>query len=150
MHGIGNDFILLDGVGQPLPKFDFPALSKQLNDRRFGVGGDGLILMEKGSSAPYRMRMFNPDGSEAEMCGNGIRCFAKLLKERGYNTGGAIDVDTGAGRLTVSVEANGWVKVDMGLAHLKRSQIPMTGPADEAFADQDPLPCPAGEVSERS
>jgi len=139
MHGIGNDFILLDGVGQALPNADFPALSKELNDRRFGIGGDGLILVEKGSSAPYRMRMFNPDGSEAEMCGNGIRCFAKLLKDRGYNAGGAVDVDTGAGRLTVTVEENGWVKVDMGIARLKRSEIPMTGPADETFIDQ-PIP----------
>lgn len=136
MHGIGNDFILLDGVGQALPKEDFSALSRTLNDRRFGIGGDGLILVERGEKAPYRMRMFNPDGSEAEMCGNGVRCFAKLLKDRGYNNGGSVDVDTGAGRLNVTVEKSGWVRVNMGKAHLKRSEIPMTGPADETFIDQ--------------
>jgi diaminopimelate epimerase len=136
MHGIGNDFILLDGIGSNLPEDDFPSLSRSLNDRRFGIGGDGLILVERGDSAPYRMRMFNPDGSESEMCGNGIRCFAKLLKDRGYNGGGAVDVDTGAGRLTVTVEENGWVRVDMGQAWLKRSEIPMTGPGDETFIDQ--------------
>jgi len=136
MHGIGNDFILLDGIGEHLPETDFPTLARSVNDRRFGVGGDGLILIERGASAPYQMRMFNPDGSEAEMCGNGIRCFAKLLKDRGYHDGGAVDVDTGAGRLTVTVEANGWVRVDMGQAWLKRGEIPMTGPADESFVDQ--------------
>ncbi len=143
MHGIGNDFILLDGIGSTLPSENFPDLARSLNDRRFGVGGDGLILVERGSSAPYRMRMFNPDGSEAEMCGNGIRCFAKLLKDRGYNEGGAVDVDTGAGRLTVTVEPNGWVKVDMGQARLKRSEIPMTGKADETFVNE---PLPVSEV----
>lgn len=136
MHGIGNDFILLDGIGAKLPDGDLASLSKSLNDRRFGVGGDGLILVERGESSPYRMRMFNPDGSEAEMCGNGIRCFAKLLKDRGYNAGGSVDVDTGAGKLTVTVEPNGWVRVDMGFAWLKRSEIPMTGPGDETFINQ--------------
>src|SRR4029079_3028464 len=96
MHGIGNDFILLDGIGESLPDGDIPSLSRALNDRRFGVGGDGLILVEQGDEAPYRMRMFNPDGSEAEMCGNGIRCFARLLKDRGYTDGAAVDVAPGA------------------------------------------------------
>src|SRR6185436_15566865 len=113
MHGIGNDFILLDGVGAALPNVSFTELSRAVNDRRFGVGGDGLILVERGKDAPYKMRMFNPDGSEPEMCGNGIRCFARLLKDRGYSDGKSVDVETGAGKLTVTVEANGWVKVDM-------------------------------------
>jgi diaminopimelate epimerase len=139
MHGIGNDFILLDGIGSNLPATDFNALSKSLNDRRFGVGGDGLILVERGNKAPYKMRMFNPDGSEPEMCGNGIRCFARLLKDRGYSDGKSVAVETGAGELTVTVEENGWVRVDMGKARLKRSEVPMTGPADESFIDQ-PIP----------
>lgn len=136
MHGIGNDFILVDGIGSELPGTDFPSLSKAVNDRRFGVGGDGLILMERGSDAPFRMRMFNPDGSESEMCGNGIRCFARLLQDRGYSDPGAVDVETGAGTLTVTVEPNGWVRVDMGRAHLLRAEIPMTGPAEDTFIDQ--------------
>jgi diaminopimelate epimerase len=140
MHGIGNDFILLDGVGAELPKADFQAVSQAVNDRRFGIGGDGLILVEKGAEAPFRMRMFNPDGSESEMCGNGIRCFAKLLKQRGYIGAGSVDVETGAGTLTLFLEQNGWVKVDMGPARLTRGEIPMSGPADEKFIDQ-----PVGE-----
>ena len=140
MHGIGNDFILLDGVGAQLPEANFQALAQAVNDRRFGIGGDGLILVEKGSDAPFRMRMFNPDGSESEMCGNGIRCFAKLLRDRGYSSPGSVDVETGAGTLSLSVEDNGWVKVDMGPARLTRREIPMTGPADETFIDQ-----PVGE-----
>lgn len=136
MHGIGNDFILLDGIGAELPREDFPALSRAVNDRRFGVGGDGLILLERGEQAPYRMRMFNPDGSESEMCGNGIRCFAKLLKDRGYSDQETVDVETGAGILKLTVEPSGWVRVDMGLARLTRAEIPMAGLPESTFLDE--------------
>ena len=131
MHGLGNDFIMVDGIGAELPDADFVELSKAVNDRRFGVGGDGLILVEKGHTAPYKMRMFNPDGSESEMCGNGIRCFAKLLKDRGYNDGQSMEVETGAGTLHLAVEPSGWVKVDMGPARLLRGDIPVYGEQDE-------------------
>src|SRR3569832_2089314 len=103
MHGIGNDFILLDGIGAALPDEDFPSLSRSVNDRRFGVGGDGLILLEPGQQASYRMRMFNPDGSESEMCGNGIRCFAKLLYDAGLAGRPEMKVETGAGVLNLVV-----------------------------------------------
>lgn len=136
MHGIGNDFIMVDGIGSELPSTDFRELSKAVNDRRFGVGGDGLILLERGSSAPFRMRMFNPDGSESEMCGNGIRCFAKLLRDRGYSRDESVDVETGAGTLTLTIEPSGWVRVDMGQARLKRGQIPMTGNPEGTFLDE--------------
>ena len=89
MHGIGNDFVMVDCLGP-----DGPALAREaqeraafLNDRKFGVGGDGVILMLPGRAAPFQMRMFNPDGSEAEMCGNAIRCFAKYVRDRGLTTG---------------------------------------------------------------
>ncbi|RYG27562.1 diaminopimelate epimerase, partial [bacterium] len=87
MQGIGNDFVMLDTITDPLPDLDLAALSRRTNDRRRGIGGDGLILVEKGESEPFRMRMFNPDGSESEMCGNGIRCFARLLKDHGHLDG---------------------------------------------------------------
>jgi diaminopimelate epimerase len=144
MHGIGNDFVMLDGVGSALPSVDFTELSRQMNDRRFGVGGDGLILVERGTTTPFRMRMFNPDGSESEMCGNGIRCFARLLKDRRYTDEPLVDVETGAGKLTVEVLPDGWVRVDMGPARLTRGEIPMTGLADEQFVDQ-PVSSEAGE-----
>ena len=76
MHGIGNDYVYVDTFEQSEPAQGWPALAQKIADRRFGVGGDGLILIEKGTSpgAKGRMRMFNSDGSESEMCGNGLRC----------------------------------------------------------------------------
>ena len=99
MQGIGNDFIMLDALRDPLPAGDLPSLAKRLNDRRFGIGGDGLIILERGERAPFKMRMFNPDGSESEMCGNGIRCFARLAVEHGHAKENSFDVETGAGVL---------------------------------------------------
>jgi diaminopimelate epimerase len=130
---------MLDLLDRPTPA-DPAGLSRRMNDRRTGIGGDGLILVQRGVGAPYRMRMFNPDGSEAEMCGNGIRCFARLLKDRGHLIGNEADIDTDAGRLVVQLTENGQVRVNMGKARLRRSEIPMTGPAAEQFVDQ-----PVGE-----
>jgi diaminopimelate epimerase len=135
MQGIGNDFVMVDVIRDGLPEGDLAGLARKVNDRRFGIGGDGLILIEKGNEAPFRMRMFNPDGSESEMCGNGIRCFARLLKDHGHTTDDEIKVETGAGILTLNLQPDGQVKVDMGEAKLKRGEIGMTGPADETFTD---------------
>lgn len=140
MHGIGNDFVMVDTLVHPMPDVDVSALSRSVNDRRFGVGGDGLILLERGSAAPFRMRMFNPDGSESEMCGNGIRCFAKLLKDHSHLAEDTVRVETGAGILDLSLLPADMVRVDMGPARLTRGEIGMTGPADEKFVDQ-----PVGE-----
>ncbi len=128
MHGCGNDFILVDAFETP-PPADAATLARQLNDRHFGIGGDGLILVLPGDRLRFKMRMFNPDGSEAEMCGNGIRCFARLVHERGY-ADGEIPVETGAGDLTLLIE-EGLVRVDMGVARLLKGEIPMTGPPEE-------------------
>lgn len=136
MHGIGNDFVMVDTLRDGLPHADLRELAVKVNDRRFGIGGDGLILLERGESSPFRMRMFNPDGSESEMCGNGIRCFAKLLREHGHTSDSRIPVDTGAGRLLLDLLGDGRVCVDMGKARLTRAEIPMTGPPNETFIDQ--------------
>jgi diaminopimelate epimerase len=136
MHGIGNDFVMVDTLRDGYPAEDLTALSREVNNRRFGIGGDGLILLEKGDTAPFRMRMWNPDGSESEMCGNGIRCFAKLLRDHNHTSERQVPVDTGAGRLVVELLDDGRVRVDMGLARLTRGEIPMTGAADETFIDQ--------------
>jgi diaminopimelate epimerase len=125
MHGCGNDFVMVDSINQPLPP-DVPQLARALNDRRLGVGGDGLILVLKGDSAPFRMRMFNPDGTEAEMCGNGIRCFAKYVREHGLTSEAVIPVETGAGLLELTA-IDDQVRVNMGVARYKRGDIPMTG-----------------------
>jgi diaminopimelate epimerase len=135
MQGIGNDFVMVDAIAEPLPNLDLPEFARKANDRKFGIGGDGLILVERGQSAPFRMRMFNPDGSESEMCGNGIRCFAKLLKDRGHLTEDAVDVETGAGTLHVEVVPGGMVRVNMGRARLLRGEIGMVGEPDQKFQD---------------
>ncbi len=135
MQGIGNDFVMVDALQHPLGDTDLPTLARAMNDRKFGIGGDGLILLERGDKAAFRMRMFNPDGSESEMCGNGIRCFAKLAHDHGHSDSETIEVETGAGLLKLTLEPDGQVRVDMGLARFKRGEIGMSGSADDQFVD---------------
>ncbi|HWP31355.1 MAG TPA: diaminopimelate epimerase [Fimbriimonadales bacterium] len=132
MHGIGNDFVLIDFVKNPPLNLSLPALAREMCDRKFGVGADGIILIEKGNSAPFSMKMFNPDGSEAEMCGNGIRCLARLVKDRAYTELDKFPVETKAGILEVEVLDGKQVRVNMGKARTLRKEIPMHGPPDEA------------------
>src|SRR5947209_9410520 len=110
MHGAGNDYVYVDCFHQPLPP-DPAALSRAISDRHFGVGSDGLILICPSEKADARMRMFNADGSEAEMCGNGIRCVAKFLHDHGLVRKPALKVETGRGVLTLELE------VKDGLVH---------------------------------
>ncbi|HEY3331547.1 MAG TPA: diaminopimelate epimerase [Capsulimonadaceae bacterium] len=130
MHGIGNDFIMVAATGSDGANLlaEAQARAVELCDRKFGVGADGVILVLPASEADFTMRMFNPDGSEAEMCGNGIRCFAKFAYDKGLTTKTTLDVITGAGRLTTrSNVVDGQVstvEVDMGVAHLERRDIP--------------------------
>ncbi|MCL6623244.1 MAG: diaminopimelate epimerase [Fimbriimonadales bacterium] len=135
MHGLGNDFILVDGVSRELPAEDWSSLARLVNDRHRGIGGDGLILILKGESAPFKMRMFNPDGSEAEMCGNGIRCVGKYVWEAGLWRRENVPVETGAGLLDLKLNIEGnrvvSVTVDMGKVRTKRGEIPMQGPPEE-------------------
>jgi diaminopimelate epimerase len=138
MQGIGNDFIVVNALGAEtnslLSEEHLPVISRRVNDRKFGIGGDGLILVLPSKSANLRMRMFNPDGSEAEMCGNGIRCFAKYAYERKLIEEPQLRVETGAGIKSLKLLTRGGkveaVKVDMGQPELRRSKIPMRG--DEA------------------
>lgn len=131
MQGIGNDFIVVNAIESPLEESRLEAISKQINDRKFGIGGDGLVLVLPSKTAQFKMRMFNPDGSEAEMCGNGIRCFAKYVFDRKLHTDTNLSVETLAGVKTLKLYAKSgkveWVRVDMGSPRLKRSEIPMRG-----------------------
>jgi len=136
MHGIGNDFVMVDAIRTSMDGRDLPDLARRMCHRRFGIGADGLILSERGSQAPFRMRMFNPDGSEAEMCGNGIRCLAKLLREHGHTTDRSVSVETGAGTLVLELLEDGRVRVDMGLARLERGAIPVDGDPSETFVGE--------------
>jgi len=134
MHGCGNDYIYVDCRERVIE--DPAALARRLSDRHFGIGADGLILILPSERADFRMRIFNADGSEAEMCGNGIRCFAKYLYDRRLIASEQATIETGAGVLTVRIEAHDGVAravtVNMGTPRLERSEIPIEGPPGRA------------------
>ena len=118
MHGIGNDYIYINAFTEQLPE-DLPALAVRMSDRRFGCGGDGIILIAPSRQADFRMRMFNCDGSESEMCGNGIRCVAAYCHDRGLTERTEFDIESGGAikhmRLTLDAHgATATVRVDMG------------------------------------
>jgi diaminopimelate epimerase len=133
MHGIGNDYVYVDCVRNP-PPADPPALSRAISDRHFGVGADGLILICKSEKADARMRMFNADGSEAEMCGNGLRCVAKFVHDHGIARKPKLAIETGRGVLTVALEVKNdkvsRATVNMGEPILKSADIPTKLPGD--------------------
>ena len=138
MHGIGNDFPVFDHLQPGAPTIDqIQAASMQLCDRRFGIGGDGTISVLPSEKADFAMRMFNPDGSEAEMCGNGIRCFAKYVSDSGLTAKTEISVETLAGimllDLTIEEGKVTQVRVDMGEPRLERAQLPMEGPSGQVL-----------------
>ncbi|MBC8135148.1 MAG: diaminopimelate epimerase [Fibrella sp.] len=145
MHGIGNDFVVADFVSPDRPLFTVEELQKAspfLCDRKFGVGADITFLVLPGvEGADFAMRMFNPDGSEAEMCGNGIRCFAKFVYDRGYTAKTVVTAHTPAGNkiLNLSIGPDNKVShvtVDMGHPGLTRADLPMEGtPTDTIIGD---------------
>lgn len=128
MHGLGNDYVYIDVFVTPVPE-DPQALARLIADRHRGVGGDGLILVEPSQTASARMRMFNADGSESEMCGNGVRCVAHLVVARGYAPAGPLTIETGRGVLAVEVmpenRLKSQVKVDMGPPILTPAEVPV-------------------------
>jgi diaminopimelate epimerase len=140
MHGIGNDFVVVDCMAGAWPESELPALSRRINDRKFGVGSDGLILVLPSRVADFRMRMFNPDGSEAEMCGNGTRCVARFVYDRKLTTENTIRLETLAGVRTLRLATRGGkvesVRVDMGQPRLRRSEIPMRGADTEGVVEE--------------
>jgi diaminopimelate epimerase len=140
-HGAGNDFVLVDGrddgpgdgTGATTP-VDWAALARDVCDRHHGVGADGLLVAARPElpAAAHHMRMFNPDGSESEMCGNGLRCFAAWLRGRGELGPGTVPVETGAGLLTVEAEQDGhdrWYAAGMGRPRLAPAEIPLSAAA---------------------
>ena len=129
MHGAGNDYVYIDA--RAMPDRDWGDLSRSISDRHFGVGGDGLILVMDSDVADLQMRMFNSDGSEGEMCGNGIRCFAKYAIERGIvsPSAPAVTIDTLAGIRTVVPHYDGGsvsaARVSMGPPRFAPAEIPV-------------------------
>ncbi len=134
MHGAGNDYVYINGFEEQV---DDPAdLARRVSHRQFGIGSDGLILILPSEVADVRMRMFNLDGSESEMCGNGIRCVAKYAYDHGLVDSLEITAETGAGILSLTLfpGESGLierVRVDMGAPQLTRGAIPMSGAAEE-------------------
>ncbi len=133
MHGAGNDYVYVDCIRQAPPK-DPPGLSRVVSDRHFGIGSDGLILICPSERADARMRMYNADGSESEMCGNGVRCIAKFLYDHGLARKDRITLETGRGILTLEPEVKDGkvqrVRVDMGEPILEAERIPTTLPGN--------------------
>lgn len=134
MHGIGNDYVYVNAFAEKLPA-DLAALARRISDRHFGVGGDGLIVIcPSDNGADARMRMFNADGSESEMCGNGLRCVAKYVYDHGIKSAPTLRLQTGRGILTVDLEIEAGkaqrAKVNMGQPILKSADIPTKLPGD--------------------
>ncbi len=132
MQGIGNDYIYIDCFRETVK--DPAALSVRLSDRHFGVGSDGVILIEPSETADCKMDMYNADGSRGKMCGNGIRCVGKYVYERGIAQKNVLTVETQSGVKTLRLDVNGDkvgdIEVDMGRPVLKPAEIPADFPGD--------------------
>ncbi|MFA5242894.1 MAG: diaminopimelate epimerase [Sulfuricella sp.] len=128
MHGLGNDFVVIDAISQPV------SLSSEqfrfLADRHFGIGCDQILLVEKssGSAADFRYRIFNADGGEVEQCGNGARCFVRFVHDKGLTQKTEISVETASGTIYPRLEADGQVTVNMGAPRFEPEQIPFAAP----------------------
>jgi diaminopimelate epimerase len=142
MHGAGNDYVYVNCFEE---KVENPAeLAIKVSNRNFGIGSDGLILIMPSDKADVRMRMFNSDGSESEMCGNGIRCVAKYAYDHGIVVKKEISAETGAGILTLLLFTDddnrvNRVRVNMGKPRLTRGEIPMTGEPQDGQTVNQPL-----------
>jgi diaminopimelate epimerase len=142
-QGTGNDYLFIDGRETDA---DWSSLAVKMSDRHFGIGADGIIIATQSSKAPVRLRMFNADGSEGEMCGNGIRCFTKFVIERDIIErpgDGPVNVETGAGVLTIQPRWDAGrvraARVDMGVPILNAPDVPadqsQAGPSNHALLD---------------
>ncbi len=133
MHGLGNDFVVIDAIGQRVS-----LTAEQVRfiaDRHFGVGCDQLLLVERPqtTSAAFRYRIFNADGGEVEQCGNGARCFARFVRDKGLTDDDRITVETLAGPITLQIGADGQITVDMGEPVLDPTEIPFTAAEQRAL-----------------
>src|SRR5574343_1843617 len=130
MHGLGNDFVVIDGVRQTVNLSD--AQVRYLADRNFGIGCDQLLLVEPPQTpdADFRYRIFNADGGEVEQCGNGARCFARFVFDQGLTNKREIRVETKKGIIAPRLEADGNVTVDMGVPVLNPADVPFVSDSD--------------------
>ncbi|MEJ2685953.1 MAG: diaminopimelate epimerase [Gammaproteobacteria bacterium] len=128
MHGLGNDFVVIDAIAQQVELTT--AQVRLLADRRRGVGCDQVLLVERPTrpDAEFRYRIFNADGGEVEQCGNGARCFARFVRDRGLTASDRMTVETRAGLIELNLEPDGQVTVDMGAPQLEPADIPFQAP----------------------
>jgi len=124
MHGAGNDFVVLDGLRDELPPLE--ALAARLLDRHFGIGADQLLVVRESRAADFRMEIFNPDGSQVEMCANGIRAFYKYVRDHGHTDADEIAVETLGGVVYPRWAGENRVTVDMGNPVFEPAKIPTT------------------------
>jgi len=124
MHGAGNDYVVLDGIREELPPI--PPLAARLCDRHFGIGADQLLVARPSRTADFRMEIYNADGSQVEMCGNGLRAFYKFLRDRGHTDDDEISVETLGGVVRPGWAGPDRVRVDMGQPVLAPAKIPTT------------------------
>src|SRR6266446_10198759 len=124
MQGVGNDFVVLDGVSRSIPMT--PQLAKRLADRHFGVGCDQVLVVEKPQrgGTDFRYRIWNTDGSEVEQCGNGARCFVRFVHDKGLTKKKEIRVETHSGVIVPRLEPDGQVSVDMGTPVFEPERVP--------------------------
>ncbi|MDH5471786.1 MAG: diaminopimelate epimerase [Gammaproteobacteria bacterium] len=124
MHGLGNDFVVIDAIHQTVNLST--AQVRYIADRRFGVGCDQLLLVEASgsASAEFRYRIFNADGGEVEQCGNGARCFARFVVDKGLTQSRTIPVETAGGLIVLQLETDGRVTVNMGVPKLEPASLP--------------------------
>jgi diaminopimelate epimerase len=133
MHGLGNDYVVIDCVSQQISVSEqsLPRLAREMSDRHFGIGCDGILLVLPSKVAHFRMRIFNPDGSEAEMCGNGVRIFARYVYDHRLTTRRELEIETLAGVIRPKLQLRAGkvsaVAVDMGAPRLERKEIPIKG-----------------------
>jgi len=125
MHGLGNDFVVIDAIKQSISLT--PEQIQHLADRHFGIGFDQLLLVENptSTSADFKYRIFNADGSEVSQCGNGARCFARFVRDKGLSAKEEVLVDTNAGQLLLRFDQDGQITVNMGIPKHKPSEIPL-------------------------
>ncbi|MFP5410258.1 MAG: diaminopimelate epimerase [Gammaproteobacteria bacterium] len=130
MHGLGNDFVVFDGVTQAVALT--PEQCRRIADRHFGIGCDQILLVEPATraDADFRYRIFNADGGEVEQCGNGARCFVRFVHDKGLTAGTAIRVETASGIIEPQLLANGLVKVNMGAPRFAPAEIPFVADAE--------------------
>lgn len=133
MQGLGNDFVVIDAIRQSVQLT--PAKIRQLADRHFGVGCDQVLLVESAhqSHADFRYRIFNADGGEVAQCGNGARCFARFVRDKGLSNKDEIRVDTDAGRLVLRLAGDDLVTVNMGVPRHAPGEIPFTAEQEQSL-----------------